>query len=254
MGGQIFGQIIELLVKQDDERRRISFLFLKILFTVTITAKLYSCIYGTYDNISITDFKSLVDFFIHGTAIVCFALFYFVWFISFRPTSFIFSFIGMWLSTKIYEILNKIINDNDLQQHVTEISKNKTLQKLAKIYVWIDIIEIENNSVKPGTNFHKLYDYLSDIKNGKKTVNSEEFSDTITLIIQFIVIYNLLDFHFLSYSWWLVILTIIILCLLTVGSLVAHVLATMVDIKHSRLLNLMEKLKPDYKNTTNEQK
>lgn len=252
----MFGQIIDLLVKQDDERRRISFLFLKLLFTVTITAKLYNCIYGTYDIISITDFKSLIDFFIHGTAIVSFALFYFVWSISFGLTSFILSFSGIWLSTLIYEILNKVINDP--QQLVTEISKNKTLQKLAKIYVWlfntVDIVEIENNSVKPGTNFYKFYDYLLDIENEKKAVSSKEFSDTITLIMQFIVIYNLLDFHFLSYSWWLAVLTIVILCLLTFGSLVAHVLATMVDIKHSRLLNLMEKLEPNYKKTTNEQK
>lgn len=250
----MFGQIVDLLVKQDDERRRIVFLFLKLMFTLTIGVKLFSSTYGVYDIVSIINFKSLVDFFIQGSPIICFALFYFVWSISFGLFPAILSFTGIWLANILYKIFNKTINDSE--QFISEISKNKLLQKLVKISIGlfntVDIIEIENNTVKPGTQFYKFYDYLLDIEDGKKTVNVREFSDTLSLILQFIVIYYLLDFKTLSLPWLLYLSAVIILCVLVVTSFFTYALATLVDIKHSRLLDLMEKLEPNYKKPTNE--
>lgn len=244
----MFGQIIDLLVKQDDERRRIFFLFLKLMFTVTISAKLFFSIYGSYSIISITDFKSIANFLIHGTAIICFALFYFVWSLSYGMVSFLMAILGMSLSNLFYKILNTIITNP--QELVTGISNDKSLQKLVRFYFWIfntvDIVEIENNTVKPGANFYKFYDYLLDIESEEKVISSKEFSDTIALIAQFIVIYNLLGFHFITSHWWFLLATFTIIVFLIFTSVTAFALATLVDLKHGRLLTLMEKLDPKY--------
>lgn len=245
----MFGQIIDLLVKQDDERRRISFLLLKLLFCSTITANIYSSIFGTYDIISIMDFKALADFLIHGTAFVCFTLFYLVWTVSYDLTSFLLTYLTMWLAAKFYDFLFIVINNHEKID--AEIMKHKSLQKMARFYVQffniVDIIEIENNVAKPGRTFYKFYDYLLDVEDEKKVVSSREFTDTIALIIQFVIVYNILGLHFLSASIWLWIVAVIIAFLLIFFSLVAATLVMLVDIKHSRLLNLMDKLEPDYK-------
>jgi len=244
----MFGQIIDLLVKQDDERRRISFLFLKLLFCGTIAAKIYSDIFGAYDVISFTDLKALADFFIHGTAFICFALFYLVWTVSYGLTSFILTYFAMWLAAKLYDLLFLLINNPD--KITDEITKNKPLRKLAGFFVQffniVDILEIENNA-KPGRSFYKFYDYLLDVEEGRKIVGSKEFTDTIALLVQFVIVYNVLGLHFLSASIWYWVVAITIAFVLTLSSLVALTLAMLIDIKHSRLLNLMEKLEPDYR-------
>lgn len=245
----MFGQIIDLLVKQDDERRRISFLFLKLLFTGTIAAYLYNDIFGKYYILSITDFKALTDFFIHGKAFICFSLFYLIWSVTYNLTSFVIIYFAMWLSSKLYDLLQLLISNPD--KIAVEISRDKKLQKLARFYVQIfnivDILEIENDTAKPGKSFYKFYDYLLDIESGKKTVSSNEFTDTVALIMQFAIIYNILGLNFLSASAWLWVATILIVTFMTVSSIIATTLSMLVDIKHSRLMNLMEKLEPNYK-------
>jgi hypothetical protein len=245
----MFGQIIDLLVKHDDERRRISFLFLKLLFTGTIAAYLYCDIFGTYFIISITNFKALADFLIHGKAFICFALFYIIWSITYGLISFVMIYFAIWLSSKLYHFLQLLINNPDKIK--VEISDHKQLQKLARFYVHIfnivDIIEIEKETVMPGKSFYKFYDYLIDIENGKKSVSSREFTDTIALTLQFVIIYNILGLDFLSSSVWLLLAAILISTYLTFASIAATTLSMLVDIKHGRLMNLMEKIEPNYK-------
>ncbi len=196
----MFEKILDLLIKQDDERRKASFLFLKILFTGTIVANFYSCLFGNYTIIAITDSKALIDFFLHGTAFVCFSLFYFIWVISYESTSIVLSLIGVWMSNRAYDVINKIINNPD--SFFLEVSKKPILLKIIRfsvtIYNSIDIIEIEGQKVTPGTNFYKFHDYLLDVEEGKKTVSRIDFSNTIALMIQFFIIYNLFDFHFIG--------------------------------------------------------
>jgi hypothetical protein len=250
----MFGKIVDLLIKQDDERRRIIFLFLKLIFTVTIATKLYTSFFGTFVIISITDVKAIVDFFINGKAVICFVLFYFVWLISYVLVFNFLSWFSMWLSKKIYVNLCEIMKDEE--EFVNQISNDKAILKRGKWYVnlceTVNIIEIKNDILKPGTNYYKFYDYLLDIEDDKISVNSEEYSDMITLIFQFIVIYQLLDLNFLTSSWWLILIVTIILLILMFFMMIAFVLSTLVDIKHSQLLNLMEKLEPSYKPTIKE--
>lgn len=245
----MFGQIIDLLVKQEDERRKVSFLLIKILFTATITANLYECLFGNYTIISVTDTKAIFDFLIHGTSIVCFSLFYFVWTISYGFTSFLLSTTGIWLSNKLYDVFSQIINNPE--QLASSFSKDKFLLKATRFYFRflnsIDIVEIEDRSIKPGANFYKFYDYLLDIEENKKTVSRIEFSDTISLIIQFSIIYNLLELNFLSTYRWIFIVVIIIITVTIFFSIFGYVFSTLIDLKHTRVLKLMKKIDPDYK-------
>jgi|GEM_PF-4625795 len=75
----------------------------------------------------------------------------------------------------------------------------------------------------------------------------------MVLCFQFIVLYNLLGLGFLTINIGVLILAIVIMTFLLFFSFMAYVLATMVDIKHGRLLKLMSKIDPDYY-TENEEK
>lgn len=241
----MFGQIIDLLVKQDEEKRRIIFIFLKLFFCGTITSKIYSDIFGTYDIILITDFKALFDFSIHGNAFICFILFYIVWSVSYELTYIILTYFAIWIAGKLYDLLSILVNNID--ETAGEISKHYIFQKLVNFYNMLDILEVENNVTKPGRNFYKFYDYLLDVENEKIIVSIQEFTDTIAILVQFIFIYNILGLDFLSSSYLLWFSAIFITLSLIVTSLIALTLSVLVDNKHSRLLKLMEKLQPDYK-------
>jgi len=245
----MFGQIIDLLVKQDEERRRISLLLLKIAFTIALATKVYLCLFGQFSVLSITDFQGIVNYFLTGKAIICFALFYLVWTVSYDFTSTILSFIGLWLTSKAYKFLSLLLKITP-DEFKAEIAKSPRLKKYLGLATSLlnstDIIEYENNIITPGTNFYKFYDYLLDIEDGKKTVSTGQFSSTIALIIQFIVIYNWFGLDFLSHSNWLLLLAIVILFLLFISNFFAYNFATLIDIKHSRLLNFLEEIEPSY--------
>ncbi len=244
----MFGQLIDILVKRDSDRKEIIYLFLKVLFTGALTAYFYEAIRGPFDIISITNFGDIVNYFIKGDAIITFGLFYITWTVSYEITSIMASILAFWLSSKLYEVIQSLVHNPN--QLTFEIERSQSFKKWAKRYVYlfniIDIIEIENNEVKAGRQFYKFYDYLIDIDEDKKAVDKGDFIDTMVLCLQFVVLYNLLDLDFLTVNIWVLILAILIVTILLFFSFMAYVLATMVDIKHGRLLKLMNKIEPDY--------
>jgi len=245
----MFGQIIDLLIKQDSERKKILYLIIKVLFSIAITSKLYYYIFGTINVVSSFKIESFVELLFNGKAIICFSLFYLVWYISYDFIVSIFSIFSIWLSSKLYDLLCNIISNvpnfkNEIKKDKSFIISNNILVKLLNI---TDIIEVENNMARPGTQFYKFYNYLVEIENNKKSINLSEFTDQIALIFQFLFIYHLFNFTFISYSWLILSISIISIFGLLISALGTLVLATLVDVKHSRLLTLMDILDPEIK-------
>ena len=245
----MFGQIIDFLIKQDEERRKIFILILKVVFTITIAAKIYLYLYGPFSILPINDFQGIVNYFFSGKAIICFVIFYLVWVISFDIISIILSSISLWLIHKICKLLDQILKTEpevfkELIGNSTSLNKHlKKLRYIIKFLILIDVIEKENNRIKPGTDFNKLYDYLLDIGTGKKTISSTQFSSIISLIIQFIVIYNWFDFDFLSHSVWFFASLIIIIFFLFILNFAVYIFAKLINLKHKKLLKLLDKIK-----------
>lgn len=246
----MFGQILDLLTKHDTEKVRVSFLFLKLIFSSTIAAKIYSDLFGNYYIIPVTDTIAIADFLIHGRFIICFSILMTIWVLSYKLTSFVFVSISMWLSSTVFKFLNKAITTPD--KLIKEIKNDEILRKLAGILVSlfnaIDIIEINNKSVVPGNNFYKFYDYLLEIEDGNRSLDSEQFTDSIALSLQFIFIYYQLNLSYLAFSPVTKTLTIIIIISIIIIASIATAISTLVEIRHSGLLSLMEKIDPDYTN------
>lgn len=244
----MFGQLIDILVKRDSDRKEIIYLFLKILFTSALTAYFYEKLRGPFEIISIANIGDIVNYFIKGEAIITFGIFYLTWTVSYEIVSLLTSVLASWLSSKLYEGIQYLVNNPDFLS--LEIEKNTSVRKWFQWYVYvfnvIDIIEIENNEVKAGRQFYKFYDYLIDIDEGRKNVDKGDFIDTLVLCLQFIILYNVLDLNFLTINIWVLILSILIIFVLLCYSFLAYVLAIMVDVKHGRLLKLMNKIEPDY--------
>jgi hypothetical protein len=240
----MFGQIIDLLVKKESERRSVIYFLLKIFFTSTLTAKLFESIFGAYRLIPLTDFTAIIDFFIHGNIIVCVALFYLVWFFSFRMISFFLSLIVLWPAASLYNVLYRIVNNP--QTFFAPVISDKTLTKFAHFYIKllniIGIIDTEAKELNPGIQFYKFYDYLGDVEDDKQEVDSSEHADRISLILQFIFIYQLFNFQFLSAHGWLLLFSMLAIFAMLLSSFIAYVLATMIETKHTNLLNLMDQI------------
>jgi|GEM_PF-6167856 len=185
----MFGQLIDILVKRDSDRKEIIYLFLKVLFTGALTAYFYESIRGPFRIISITNFSDIINYFIKGDAIITFGLFYLTWIVSFEVTFISASILASWLSSKLYEMIQALVNNPS--QLTFEIERRKSLKKWAQSFLYffnvIDIIEIENNEVKAGRQFYKFYDYLIDIDKNKKAV------DKATLLIQWYFAFSLLS-------------------------------------------------------------
>lgn len=247
----MFGQIIDLLSKKESDRQKIFFITLKIVFSATLSTKIYIDFFGTYTIIPITDFQGITNFFLSGNVIICFALFYFVWALSYGLTSFLLSIIAIWLNSKLYFLITQLFKITP-EEFKNEIDKSWFFKAYVKFIASIlnstDIIEYENNTIKPGTHYYKFYDYLLKVENGKKAVESYQFSTTIALLIQFLVFYNCFGLTFLSNSKWFFAISVILIILLFIFSFCGYAIATFVEIKHSRILDYMERLTPEYKN------
>lgn len=246
----MLGQLVDLLVKQDDERKRLTFFFLKLLFTGTIAAKIYISFYGKFEILSFSDYKSIIHFFLNGRFIICFGIFYFVWLLSYNALLIILSWLTLWMTAKLHEALGLFVRTGrfEIQQELFKGEKShKGVRLLGFLYNSTDIIEFENYGIKPGKNYFKFYDYLLDIESGKKEVDSGQFQSTMALIMQFILIYNWFHLKFLSINYWFLFFSFLLMILLFTSSYIAYVLGVFVDIKHQRILNFMRHLTPDYK-------
>jgi len=248
----MFGQIIDLLVKQDDERRKILFLVLKVIFSATLATKIYSLLVGPFSIISITDFEGVVKFFLNGRAVVSIAIFIFVWTSFYGLISALFSLPTIWLTSKLYFLVSQLLKITR-DEFNSEYQRSKWFRRYVKVMTALlnstDIIEYEDNVIRPGRSYYKFYDYLVDLKAGKKNIDVDQFLGVIALVIQFIVIYNWLDLKFLSYSNWFFYSSIILMTFLILFSFFAYVIATLVDIKHSRILNFLEQITPQNEKT-----
>ncbi len=241
----MFGQIIDLLVKKDEERLRISLLLLKMAFTITLTTKLYLCLLGPFSIIPITDFQGIINYFLKGEFIICFALFFLIWIVSYDFISIVLFSISLRLTAKAYVFLSTLsqITPIDIKE---EIENSPALKKYLDLLNATDIIEYENNTIIPGSNFYNFYDYLLDVKEGKKTISTGRFSSKIALIIQLVVIYISFEFDHFSYSNWLLFSAMLILLLLFSLNFLAYNIATLIEIKHSRILNILKIIEPSY--------
>ena len=187
----MFGQIIDLLIKQDDDRRKILQLLLKIVFTATIAAKVYVSFYGNYSIISLSNFQEITLFFLNGMVIKCLAIFTIVWVLSYNIPTFLITIPTLWLSDKIYSGLKFLLNVNKevvLDEQMKNNTGGKLLRYFIRFYNSTDIIEYENNDVKPGRLYYKFLDYLEDLESGKKRIETNGFSNPIFLLFQFNVI------------------------------------------------------------------
>ena len=97
----MFGQLIDILVKRDSDRKEIIYLLLKVLFTGALTAYFYEKLRGPFEVISIINFSDVVDYFIKGEAIITFGIFYLMWTVSYEIISILTSILAFWLSSKL---------------------------------------------------------------------------------------------------------------------------------------------------------
>src|SRR6185437_5883749 len=238
----MFEQIINVLSKKENEKEEMLILVLKIIFTATISAKLYTVFFGAYYIISITNYQEIVNFFIDGRAIICFVIFSFIWFLSYHlPAFFLFPkaasynlklnlFLAGIAQVKSYELITL------LQKDKKDIPENE--YKFVKFTKWIldnlnmaDVIELEYEKkvIKPGTNYFQFYDYLIKVEKGEASPNPNQFLIYGAFIFQFIVVYFCYGLTFLTSTWWLYIIDIIIIAVLIISLLIVFQLFTFIE-------------------------
>lgn len=240
--------ILDLLTKRESEKIKIIYLFIRVFFTIIISTYLYKKTIGDYDIITISDYKALIEYVLNGQAFISLFFYILVWFISYELLMFLISIIIINITDKFYNIIYKIVsNIEDIEE---EMKNNKSLQGLAKLYInifdLIDVIEIKNEEINPGSTFYKFYDYLLEVEDNKKMMNNNNYKINIVLIIQFVFIYQAFNMDFLSKSILIEITTYCLIFLIFITSIIISALAELINVKHSRLIDIMEKIDPIY--------
>lgn len=246
----MFGQILDILLKKNEDKLRIMFIFLKIILTATIVSKIYTVKYGDFSLIPITEYAKYVDFILKGNAIIIIVLFFLIWVLFYYLPTFLLTPIVFKLTPKIFSVIEKIINVNP-KSLKTELDSNdkvpKPVRKIINILNTTDVLEVESTTIKPGKNFYKFYDFIFELNKGTRSIDTEQFNTIIGILFQIVVVYFWFNMNFLSIYFSVKILAIITFVFLFIFSIFGFIFATLIDMKQKRILDFLEKISPNYK-------
>ena len=242
----MYNPIIDIITKDKDNRRILIFFLIKVYLTFLISIESYRLIYGQFYIISLTDYHEIIDYFINGTALKSLMIFSLTWAVFyFIPSTFL-NLLSLKISTYFYKAIEHFVNKP--QELEDEIVSNERFGKyVKKIYLTlnaIDVVEISNNEARVGRNFYKFYDYLIDLEKENDSVDKNELSSYFSMVIQFVFLNFWFNLNLIDYNIWTWITSVIVLFFLVLFLLTAHALLTLVELKHTRILNLMEKIDP----------
>lgn len=243
----MLNSLFDIITKKEDDRNKIIFWILKILFSIVLTG----IIINSIEEVTLSktlNLENIQSFFFKGEVIIVFGIFYLVWIISYTAIDFIISSIGFFISNWIFKIFNTFITSELLIEEDSPVDKKRI--KFFRFFKWlfikIDLIEVESTQIKPGDQFYNLNNVLIEIKENKEPVDKKEFTDTISLVLQFLVIYFSLDLKFIDSSWWLKILSWLIILHLFFQSFMVYILISAIEVKHLKILKIIDDIKSKY--------
>jgi hypothetical protein len=237
--------LISTLLKQSNNRKDTIYLIIKILFTLTLTFKIFQKIDSNFLTLQSTDFYEVIYFLLDGYLVAFLSAFIILWLLCYEIIPFLFFLITIPIINFIFNVFREIQKISK-EEFETEIENNKIIKTLSDGLNFTDIIEIEENKLKPGTNYFQFYDYMLKIRNNKIKIDNEKYIINISFIIQLCVIYywsNLVSF---SFSSWYLIIALVVLIAVILLSYIEYVFSTFLAIKFGRILNFMKRLTPKY--------
>ena len=244
----MFDQVIDFLFKKDDVRQWIFFLLLKLLFTLTLSVKIYGALFGSFAILNVMDYKGIIDFFINGRAVICFAIFFFTWLLSYNLIGFVLNLLVLLPVSGFNKFLG-LLFENDakliLRELYGDLSFRKQIEPVLNWFTKFEIIELRNESIRPGDNFYEFFDFLLLLEERKFKITFYQFTSSISLIIQFIIIYNWSSSD-LHVNWFVTILVSVILLVILILVFTIYLILYIVDSKHSRIIDVMAQIDPDY--------
>lgn len=240
----MFAQVVDLLVNERTERVRVIVLLLRLLFTLSLTAKFAGVMGIDLHTTDLLTYQAALIRLLDGTVVLCFGLFYFVWYWSYDVVENILTFPALYVAQRFYDLLDQATRG------IHPINRKLWFPILRDGLLWffnmVDIVVIERNTLRPGRQFYKFYDYLRAVDKGKRETDTTQFTLTISLCIQFVVIYSCIDIPLPTIPTVVLIGAYLLVLGLLVSSLMGLVLETLIDTKHGRLLELLRPVDPEY--------
>jgi hypothetical protein len=239
----MFSQVIDLLVRKRKQRTRILLLALRVLFSIVLTCKLATGIgYDVGSWVWASPEEALKRVF-DGSYVLAFALFFIVWKLSFGLVHSVLTWYGIFVAERLYRLLARAIRREP--GLVGKVWYEPVLSVIIWMFNLVDVVVIEPSGVRPGTQFYRFYDYLKDVDKGKRETDVYQASLTISLTIQFLLIYSAANIEVVL-PWYLKLAAFAILADLFLANLMSFALDMLISLKHGRLLDLLAPIDPNY--------
>ncbi len=239
----MFSQVIDLLVRKRKQQTRILLLALRVLFSIVLTCKLATGLgYDVGSWIWASPEVALKRVF-DGSYVLAFALFLVVWKLSFGLVHYLLTWYGIFVAGKLYRLLERAIRKEP--GLVSKVWYEPVLAIIVRLFNMVDVVVIEQSGVRPGTQFYRFYDYLKAVDKGKRETGEYQASLTISLTIQFLIIYSGTSIEVVL-PWYMKLAVFAVLLDLFLANLISFALDMLISLKHGRLLDLLGSVDPEY--------
>lgn len=216
--------------------------FLNLLFSTSLTSFLFEKFYFKYTLYDITDYKSILSFFINGNFFVPFSIFIIIhYFLDWISDGFFLVFTLRKSSEVVTEIYNYELNKYDYRNIVDTINKNPIIKMPIKF----------NKSVISNLLKHLSHELTIEqwqeaeiLLEEQKTATKESFKLSIKAFLTFTVYFFIVPY----FGWLLYSLVIFVLFLISFGLYFAYLLmdilpAIITRFQHHVSIYLSEEIK-----------
>lgn len=239
----MLSQVIDILVRKRKQRTHILLLALRIFFSMVLSCKLATGLGYDVESWVWASPEQALERVFDGSYVLAFALFLIVWRLSFGLVHYVLTWFGIFVAERLYRLLAKAVRKEP--SLLGKVWYQPVLEIITWIFNLVDVVVIEPSGVRPGAQFYRFYDYLKEVDKGKRETNEYQASLSISLTIQFLIIYNTANIAVVL-PWYLKLAAFAILVDLFLANLISFALDMLISLKHARLLDLLSPIDSDY--------
>ncbi len=180
---------------------------LNLLFLLCISSFIYEKIYGVYEWLDFSDYKSILNYLIKGKFFIPFSIFISVYsitqFISFMIIKVLLHLFSVKIQQKIIDFQLK---EKDIENNLNKLET--TSKRVSPIVINKEILTKYYFQIKNKLTSEKLEDFKKGIESSKK--NTEDF---FVLLVRCIIVISIFKFSLPEYGLFLYIVTLICIVL-----------------------------------------
>jgi hypothetical protein len=240
--------ILELFFeeKEGSKSKKGIYLLISLLLSTVLTSKIYGRFLGAYEIIGYNEYdKIVIDFLLSGRFVICLIMLFSVHLLF----HFLFDILlTTWLVKKTDELYEYLRLEFTKDSVINAFKTSKPLQGIGNLvialYKSLNIIDIENNQLKPGLNFYAVLDYFKKIndKDSKEHIMPSLAFLPLVITIQGLIILDTITIDHVSINCCTIIVLNLVIILVIFFLGIIYFMNLFVDLKKDKILKFLEEL------------